>query len=274
VKQFVEMIEEVKVMESEILSNAASPKIGNAANESRWAMWKSGCTARQAIERYCSPELRDRYTKALAHESSQDRTADLSLLFCRSFPGQYIANSAAIRSHIQEREQREWTLLSELEKQIYEEVDKRELTPVAFRVPRSPNDSPIEIPPDILCSCVGWSLAPQFGVNGLEFSGLRFASADFCNAGIAETRGPGRSSRREQIRQAIKDLYDRKQISLTEKRAPQLPKIKKRVLELFPADERGERGLGREVLNQELKRFIAHQQRPGNPKNYKFKGDL
>ncbi len=243
-----------------MILNAALPKIENATNKALWDMWRSGCPAPEAIKRYCSPELRDRHAKALAHDASENRAADVFRLFCSQNPGQNIANSAAIKSYIQVRDQREYASLYELEKQLYEEADKRELIPVAFSVPRSPNDNPFEVPPDILSSYVGWSVVPEFRVNGMALAGLRFASADLRNAGIGEARGPGRWSRRDQIKTAISDLYSQGQISLMEKRAPQIPKIRKRVMELFPADERGEKGLGADVIDQELKQFIIRQQ--------------
>jgi hypothetical protein len=91
--------------------------------------------------------------------------------------------------------------------------------------------------------------------NGLEIDGVRINEPRSLDAGATIEKRIGAPSRRPNVREAIKKLVDEDENFLSRNRESKHADIRKTVHKLFPNDRRDDKGLGEDVLDQELKRI-------------------
>jgi hypothetical protein len=218
-------------------------------------LWQTGFAPPDALEQFCSPEFWNAYSAELNRKTQNDDLADLYLWWQHNRSGEPIPAMPGIPTYVRDREATRLNLRRQLEAQIRQQFEKSELIPVGFVLPRTLTDGPQIIPLDVF-DTDGWSFADAISINGLRIEGIRIAKPAREKPEQPISNRPGRWSRREQIRKAIVQLIEQDKISTDATRRPQWPIIRSRVIELFPTDIHGLKGLGDDVIDDEFRKKI------------------
>ena len=139
-------------------------------------------------------------------------------------------------------------------------IGQGKLRAFGLAMPRKPEDTPIEVPPDLWTGIVAWQ------DNRLQANGLRIEQVKLIDAKVFEKhaterstqiseeieplRSAGRPSRKDQIIEAFHALLNSGELNLGKPASHSYPAVKKWVQEHYPIDDDPERGLSDKALEK------------------------
>lgn len=158
--------------------------------------------------------------------------------------------------------ERAQNLEGDIDRNFFQGIRTGRLKAFGYQVPRSIDDVPREVPKDLWWCKVSWGKSEIEG-NGLKMSGVLVVRVDPAlpspkleapNKIVPKKQG--RPSNRELIKPVIEELVQQGKIDFSISMAAHYEILKEALVSRYPANFPQGRGLGKEVLRQELSPFF------------------